>query len=315
MKLHYYAPIAVAFLAAVICTPNTIAQESADLADSTPATTTYTYKAINASGATATFVYAINNGGRIVGYITGGECSQISDQTACGFVDVGGKFTYVACELENSTEFFDISNKNEVVGADSFFGGVGGIIWEGNEACNPLEDPNGANSSEAWGVNASGNIVGFYTDSAGNFQGFEYLAKTGTYSTISCAGWTNTRAYGINDAGVIVGDVANSTAGPFSGFRYSAGKCTILHFPKAADTYARGINKSGEISGFYTTTAGVTSGFQKTGSKYTSLSFPKSIGTLAYHLNDAGKIAGWYEDTAGAFHGFIATPKAATASE
>jgi hypothetical protein len=315
MKLLYLAYFAVV-LVALTHTPPIVAQDAPDQDGSNPPAAAYSFKKINAPGATGTYAYAINNGGEIVGYITGGECSQTSDQSSCGFVDVKGKFTTVACELENATDFFDISNtKAEVVGAYSFFGGVNGLIWEGNEACSPLGDPNGSASTEAWGVNDKGNIVGFYTDSAGNYQGFEYLASTAAYSTISCSDWTNTRAYGINDAGAIIGDVANSTTGPFSAMEYRSGKCTVFNYPKAAATYARGINKSGEISGFYTTTAGVTSGFEKTGSKYTSFSYPKSVASLAYHLNDSGQIAGWYEDSAGAFHGFVATPKKAADSQ
>lgn len=314
MKLPYLAYCAVA-LVALTHTPFTVAQGTTAQDSPTPAATTYTYRAINAPAASATYAYAINNGGEIVGVITGGDCAQTSDQSSCGFVDVKGAFTTVACELENATDFFDISNTNEVVGAYSFFGGVNGLIWEGNEACSPLADPSGSAFTEAWGVNVKGNIVGFYIDSAGIFQGFEYLASSATYKTISCPGWTNTRAYGINDAGVIVGDVANSTTGPFSAMSFNSGKCTVFNFPSAAATYARGVNKSGEISGFYTTSTGVTSAFQKTGSKYTSLSFPKSTGSLAYHLNDKGQIAGWYNDTAGAVHGFVATPKAAADSQ
>jgi hypothetical protein len=320
MKLLCHAHIAVAFFVALACTPFTLSQETAAQDDSTPASVSYSYTPVSDPGATGTYPYAINNSGVIVGYITGGECSATSDQTACGFVDVKGKFTIVACELENATEFFDISNKNEVVGAYSFYGGVAGLIWEGDEACTALADPhdkesNGQTFTEAWGVNDNGNIVGFYIDHAGNFQGFEWLASTQTYTTISCAGWSNTRAYGINDAGLIVGDVAHSSGGPFSGFEYKSGKCTVFNYPEAADTYARGINKSDEISGFYTTTAGVTSGFSRTGSNYTSFSCPKSTYTLAFHLNDSGKIAGWCLDPAGAVHGFIATPKTAAAAE
>jgi hypothetical protein len=320
MKLLCRAHLAAALFVATICTTFTLAQDTIDQNQdqSTPTAVTYTFKAINAPGASGTYAYAINNSGEIVGYITGGDCATTSDQSSCGFVDINGKFTTVACELENATDFFDISNKDEVVGTYSYFGGVTGFIWEGDEACNPIGDSNGAGSNEAWGVNDSGNIVGYYIDSATNFQGFEYLASTGTYTTISCANWSNTRAYGINDAGVIVGDVANSTSGPFSGFEYKSGKCTVFNYPKAIDTYARGINKSGEISGFYTIVKdgnNVTYGFQKTGSTYTSFNYPKSTGTLGYHLNDSGQIAGWYVDTANAIHGFVATPKKATVSQ
>lgn len=311
MKLSCHTYIAVALFAALAYAPFTTAQNARDQHDSTPSTT-YTYKAVNVPSASGTFAYGIDNAGEIVGYYTGDGCSQ----PACGFSDVKNKFTTIQCVLENYTEVFDISRTTaEIIGTYAYFGGIIGFIWEGNGSCTPIGDSLGPNTNEAWGVNDTGNIVGFYTDSALNYQGFEYIASSGTYTTISCAGWTNTRAYGINDAGVIVGDVANSSAGPFSAMEYRSGKCMVFNYPKAADTYARGINKGGEISGFYTTTAGVTSGFQKTGSTFTSFTYPTSVGSLAYHLNDHGQIAGWYEDSAGAFHGFVATPKTPPDSE
>jgi hypothetical protein len=302
----FHAQTALIILAILTCGSLAFGQD-APAAPDTPAAG-YTYVAVNAPGASSTFAYALNDTGEIVGYITGGQCAVISDQSSCGFIDKKGKFTYVACELENATDFFDVDNTGEVVGADSFYGGVGGIIWEGSESCAPLEDPSGANSTEAWGV-AAGNIVGFYTDSAGNFQGFHYAGTTQAYTTISCAGWADTRAYGINGARVIVGDVSNSTSGPFEGFVYKAGKCTIFNYPKAASTSAKGINKSDQVSGWYTDAAGKTHGFVRTGTSFASLNFAGATATLAYHLNDSGQVAGWYGAANGSIYGFVATPK------
>jgi hypothetical protein len=266
------------------------------------AATGYKWTAINFPGASATFAYAINDGGEIVGYYTGGGCSQSS----CGFTLVKGTYTTVECALENGTDLFDISNKGGVVGAYSYYGGVNGFIWQGNSSCFDLVDPDEYTLTEGWGVNDGGTVVGFYEDSSGNFQGFEY-GNSG-YTNIACSGWTNTRAYGINDAGLIVGDNANSPSGPFSGFLYKSGGCSAVDFPKATSTSAKGINKSGQISGWYTNAKG-TRGFVKTGSSFTTLNYPKSAGTLAFHMNDSGQVAGWYKDASGAYHGFVATPK------
>jgi hypothetical protein len=300
---HSYAQITLSFLVVLSCTLLVTGQSLDD-----SASTKYAYTAVNAPGASGTFAYAINNGGTIVGYITGGECTATSDQSSCGFVDTKGKFTTVACDLEAATDFFDISNTGEVVGASSVVDGVAAIIWEGNEACSGL-DPFGAGTAEAWGV-AGQDVVGWYVDGDGNFQGFLYSSKTGDYANIACAGWADTRAFGINAAGVIVGDVSNSTSGPFQGFIYESGKCTVLEYPKAASTTARGINKGGQVSGWYTDTAEKTHGFVKTGDSFAALNYPGSQGTVAYHLNDPGQVAGYYVDSHGAYHGFVATRQA-----
>jgi hypothetical protein len=322
MKSFSRSQIVLALFIVLACTSFTIAQVASDqvatdsdtnaqdqISQTAPA---YTYKEINFPKSTDTYAYAINNSGEVVGYYTGAGCSQSS----CGFTYSNGKYTSIECALEDATDFFDISNKGEIVGAYSYDTGVNGFIWQGDSSCFSLADPSsGATQTEAWGVNDSGDVVGFYIDAAGNFQGFGY-ASSGSYTNIACSDWTNTRAYGINDAGEIVGDNANSSSGPFSGFvaKSETGACTNINYPKATATYARGINKSDQITGFYTGSSG-TFGFVKTGKTFHELKYPNSVATLAYHGNDKGQIAGWYENTAGTFHGFVATPKAASPTE
>jgi hypothetical protein len=72
MKLLYLAYFAVA-LAALTYTPPSVAQDAPDQDGSNPPAAAYSFKKINAPGATGTYAYAINNGGEIVGYITGGD--------------------------------------------------------------------------------------------------------------------------------------------------------------------------------------------------------------------------------------------------
>jgi hypothetical protein len=261
----------------------------------------FNFKTVNVPNASATLVYAINNSGEVVGYYTGGGCSQ----TSCGFSLSNGNLLTIECTVENATDAFDISNTGEIVGTYSYFGGVHGFVWQGNGFCFDIVDPLGPTETEAWGVNDSGQIVGWYINSSAIYQGFEY--DNGTYTTISCAGWANTRAYGINDAGVIVGDVFNSTAGPFSGFTSKSGTCTIFNYPNATSTYGRGINKNNQVTGFYTDSTG-TFGFGAAGSNFVSISYPGSTATLAYHASDRPKVAGFYSDTSGVTHGFFAAP-------
>jgi hypothetical protein len=295
MKSFYRAEIVFALFVALAFTQNLIAQDQP--------VTTYTYLTVNYPGASDTLAYAINNKNEVVGYYTGDGCSQ----TSCGFTYLNGTFTSVECALENATDFFDISNTAEIVGTYAFFGGVHGFIWQGNSSCFDIVDPLGGAFTEAWGVNTSGTVVGFYSDAVGNFQGFEYVNQT--YTTLACSGWTNTRAYGISDAGIITGDNANSTSGPFTGFASKGGKCLNIIYPNAVSTSAKSANKKGQVSGWYTDSSGVTHGFVKTGSTYQSLDYPGAIGTLAYHMNDKGLVAGFYTDRANVTHGFVAVPK------
>jgi hypothetical protein len=296
MAFSLRAQILCAMLVTLSCVPMTNAQDQP-----TAPPTTYTYKAVNFPSASATLAYAINNSEEVVGYYTGAGCSQSS----CGFSLLNGTFTTIECALENATDVFDISNTGEVIGTYSYFGGVHGFIWEGNGSCTDIVDPLGPTDTEAWGVNSSGDIVGFYVNASGNYQGFEYAS--GTYTTISCSGWANTRAYGINDAGIIVGDVFNSTAGPFSGFGYKSGKCIIFNYPDASSTFGRGINNKTQITGFYNDASG-TNGFFESGSVFQTIDDPSAVSTLAYHLNDKGQIAGFYSDASDLTHGFVALP-------
>jgi len=66
-------------------------------------------------------------------------------------------------------------------------------------------NPAGATTSYAIGINASNNVVGNYTTSTGVVLGYKFAA--GKYTIIKFPTANKfTRANGINDAGLIVGD-------------------------------------------------------------------------------------------------------------
>jgi hypothetical protein len=67
----------------------------------------------------------------------------------------------------------------------------------------PFDYP-GATLTQAWDVNAQGDVVGVYRDSAGRIHGFLRSAH-GEFSSIDVPNATLTRAFGINTSGDIVG--------------------------------------------------------------------------------------------------------------
>src|SRR5437763_11672482 len=124
-----------------------------------------------------------------------------------------------------------------------------------------LDDPSANNNTQAFGINASGQIVGQYTDASNHTHGFLY--SNGTYTTLddpSASATGGTFALGINDLGQIVGVYGDASGG--HGFLYSNGNYTTLNDPFATtNTTAVGINDAGQIVGFYRDASGNHHGF------------------------------------------------------
>jgi probable HAF family extracellular repeat protein len=91
----------------------------------------------------------------------------------------------------------------------------------------------GAASTQAFGINERGEVVGAYTDTGGNSHGFQL--SDGRFRSIDFPGAISTTARGINDDGEVVGAFANITepAG-FHGFVLRNGKFTRVDFPGSA---------------------------------------------------------------------------------
>ncbi|HMD85708.1 MAG TPA: PEP-CTERM sorting domain-containing protein [Terriglobia bacterium] len=148
----------------------------------------------------------------------------------------------------------------------------------------------GSTVVQAWGINASGEIVGDYTDGGGNQHGFVDIL--GSISTLDVPGSTLTNADGVNAAGQIVG-IYRDANDVYHGFLYSGGTFTTLDFPGAQLTGARDINASGQIVGGYQITAGVdTHGFLYDGSTFKPLDYPGASYTNASGVNSQGEIVG-----------------------
>lgn len=191
----------------------------------------------------------------------------------------------------------------------------------------------------ASGINASGEIVGYYYDSAGthgftetpgggygdgtNSYGFVYTPGAGFQTIIdpSATGTgSSTFASGISDAGQIIGNYSVSTDFNQHGFIDTPEAGGTSFFAGLADpsttgsTIAKGINTSGEVVG-YTSSKGVQTSFLlPPGAGFTDFVDPAAPKhTLASGINDLGQIAGsYFSTTSGSTkeHGFVETPGA-----
>jgi len=112
-------------------------------------------------------------------------------------------------------------------------------------------------TTQAYGINGSGNIVGAYQDNTG-IHGFLY--EGGSFTPIDISGASNILASGINGSGNIVGWYQDNTGN--HGFLDVGGSFTPIDVPGAIATFPRGINDAGNIVGSYTDSGGRIHGFE-----------------------------------------------------
>jgi len=95
-----------------------------------------------------------------------------------------------------------------------------------------------------------------------NFHGF-LLDHTGQVTKIDFPGSEpgTTSAYGINDAGQIVGTYEDPTINKIEGYFLNQGRFTIVRYPGASTTFPQGISNSTVVVGKWFDDLGNTSGF------------------------------------------------------
>lgn len=135
--------------------------------------------------------------------------------------------------------------------------------------------------------------MGFYSDpTSGLYHGYLNDYYAGTFTSIDCSNATQTVAYGINNAGSVVGIYYDQTGA--HGFLYQVGICTGFDVPGATSTYAFGVNDDTQISGYYSDSVGGAHGFlYQPGNPvpFTSFDYPGAT-TNAYGINGDAQIAG-----------------------
>jgi probable HAF family extracellular repeat protein len=187
--------------------------------------------------------------------------------------------------------------------------------------CHVFEVPGSVpGTTQAFGINDLGQIVGAYTDQPGD-EGSRhqhaFLFSDGQFSSFDVEDSQLTVAYGINNAGDIVGSYArNGDHQPTHGFLRRGGFSTI-HVDGAFFTDSFGINNGGAVVGQFGGDSVVDPepyrGYRLQGGSFTFIDFPDSQGqTVPWDINDAGTAVGWAPDRSG-YHMFLWTDGQLTA--
>ncbi len=126
------------------------------------------------------------------------------------------------------------------------------------------------------------------------------------FTTIDVPGSLETDTYGINNAGVIVGDYINSS-GVMHGLKLVGKKVINIDDPNGVgSTVCNDINSSGEIVGSYVDSSGTTKGFRYKNRRFFDV-VPPGATTFSEvdGINDKGEIAGDYIDSSSVDVGFL----------
>ena len=269
----------------------------------------------------------INNHGRIAGAYgagTGGEASKgytINPPYAQGDISSENFPKSAQTEVEglndNNVQVGYYSTQNKKSGTDNSFG------WYFNGKFHQVVYPTGNNAKptqdQLSAVNNHDVAVGFYLNGSGRYRGYAYNIKTGKFALVTKPGAPtggsapSLTAYGINNAGDVVGEYTAS-GGTIDGFiKLAGGAFHTIAVPGAAETVALGLNDNDTVVGGYLDSTGSSTtvhGFiwRIGGTLITMVDDPSATDfTVLNSINNEGDIVGYYEDSHG-FHGLLAYP-------
>jgi probable HAF family extracellular repeat protein len=226
------------------------------------------------------------------------------------------KFTFNDVTISGTEEVDSYGiNNNGVVTGDYIESD--GVTWHGfycklntKGACGKVtnidDTSSGATKTQGYGINSSGEIVGYYLNSSGLDQGFLY--KGGTFTDIGPSGDISI-ANGINDKGLIVGGYTDSSSGVQYGFLYDGTTYTQLAPSGCAGTTtaAWGINNKDWITIYCINTSGVYDSFltKDKGKTFKKIDVPNATQSVVHTINNAGNIVYTIFDSSGYAHGVL----------
>ncbi|MBI3475019.1 MAG: hypothetical protein HY010_04755 [Acidobacteria bacterium] len=255
------------------------------------------FATIDYPGATATFVYGINNAGDMVGaYIDDGEGTH-------GFLLSHGLFTTIDFPDSSLSVASGINNHGDIAGQYNDWEGHGhGFVLSGGEFTTVDIGPGYQTFPTA--IDDFGDLVGFCTDSEFNFHGC--IAFDGPLTLFDYPGASASLALGVSFNGLsIVGGYGTDGGSTFDhGYLYQDGEFSQIDFP-GNPTVAFGVNVPGEIVGnYWIPPSNTPNGFSLISGTYTTTNIPGALQTNPINLNDSGQVVGWYVDSSNRTHGY-----------
>jgi probable HAF family extracellular repeat protein len=166
----------------------------------------------------------------------------------------------------------------------------------------------GGNDSAAFGINASGQVVGQANSSAGGSDQAFLWTNTAGMIDIGNLGGPSSVANAINASGQVAGqsDLANGFTAAFL-WTQSGGMQSLGTLPGGQQSGANAINSAGEIAGWANVGSKDDAVIWTESGGLVNLGINASCGATALGINDSTEVIGWFNNSAGCSftsHGF-----------
>lgn len=158
--------------------------------------------------------------------------------------------------------------------------------------------------SEAWGINASGQVTGEIVTSNDEYHAFLY--SNGTMQDLGTLGGTFGVGNGINALGQVTGE--SLTSGNAASHAFIYGNGTMHDIGSSGATLGAGINDSGQVAGVGGVGSGPGHAIIYTNGAITDLGTLGGNSSEAYGINNAGQVTGQaYLSGNATYHAFLYT--------
>ena len=209
--------------------------------------------------------YGINSRGDMAGSAKNGDGNTV------GFSWIAGTFTDLS--TVGITRAAAINDSDQIAGSTAYYYGYGGYLHGVAHACllsggvvTELGSLAGypRTNAEAFGINASGQVVGYSTASDGLEHAFLYTG--GAMQDLGTLAGANAAAIAINAGGEVIGNLTNAYGANLGAFVVVGGTMTDLSTllvnsdPGWSQLVVTGLNDGGSIVGYGTLNGG-THGF------------------------------------------------------
>lgn len=264
------------------------------------------YTVVMPTGAVQSTVSAINASHEVVGV------AYYSNFAIFGFLrDASGNYTQLAVSGAYSTNPSAINDNGMVAGFAFDSTGSHGFIWTTQRGFTVFDVPGSApGSTNVFGINKAGAVVGSYVDSHFYTHGFLRNGNGHFVTFEEIQTGTSTDPAAINNQGQIIGWANDGNGGTYGFVRNPGGASETFGVAGAQGSAATAINDNGVIVGWEFSDGGGDAGFERDSAGNVSLiTLPFSnTASMATGINAAGKVVGKYTDSNGASHGWVGIP-------
>jgi probable HAF family extracellular repeat protein len=208
---------------------------------------------------------------------------------------------------------YGINNFSQVVGRsqDSYTTIPEAFLWDATRGMQAVPGLGAGPADTAFGINDSGQVVGYSETRSGTFHAFLWDAVHGMQDLGTLPGNTRSTAFGINNNnGQVVGNSFTNTSGPFHAFLWDAvnGMQDLGTLPGNTSSTAFGINNNGQVVGDSFSVGGAGHAFL-----WDAVHGMQDLGILpgnstsqALGINDSGQVVGFsYTDFSGPHAAFL----------